>query len=47
MRTLIVSLPEVQLKPIQPETHSVHDPSLCRHVSGLQLGEHTLEQFVP
>lgn len=39
-------LPEVQLKPLQPEIQE-HDRSMCLHVSGLQLGEQTLEQFVP
>lgn len=36
----------VQLSAVKPWTH-VHHPSVCLHVSGLQLGEHTREQFVP
>lgn len=38
--------PVVQLKPVQPAVHE-HLPSTCRHVPGLQLGEHRLEQFLP
>lgn len=40
-------VPVVQLYPIQPAAHTVHDPFVCRHVSGLQLGEHSREQSVP
>lgn len=40
-------IPVVQLSPIQPSIHVVQDPSVCRHVSGLQLGEHFRKQFVP
>lgn len=36
----------VQLSPVHPGAQ-LHDPSVCRHVSGLQLGEHCREQFVP
>lgn len=43
---LIIDLPVVQLSPIQPAGH-IHHPSVCRHVSGLQLGEQIREQFVP
>lgn len=37
----------VQLSPVQPEAQKIQDPSVCRQVSGLQLVEHILEQFVP
>lgn len=43
---LIIYLPVVQLFPIQPAGH-IHHPSVCRHVSGIQLGEQIWEQFVP
>lgn len=43
---LVSDLPVVQLPPIQPAEH-VHHPSVCRHVSGLQLGEQNRKQFVP
>ena len=36
----------VQLSPVHPGAQ-LQDPSVCRHVSGLQLGEQTREQFVP
>lgn len=36
----------VQLSAVKPAAQT-HDPSVCRHVSGLQFGEHTLEQFLP
>lgn len=36
----------VQLSPVHPGAH-LHNPSVCRHVSGLQLGEHSREQFMP
>lgn len=39
-------LPMVQLSAVKPAAQT-HDPSVCRHVSGLQFGEHTLEQFLP
>lgn len=39
-------IPVVQLSPVHPEAH-IHDPSVCLHVPGLQLGEHSREQFVP
>lgn len=38
--------PVVQLFPFHPEAQ-LHDPSVCWHVSGLQPGEHSREQFVP
>lgn len=41
------ALPVVQLSPIQPAVQEEHHPSVRRHVSGLQLGEQTREQFVP
>lgn len=41
------ALPVVQLYPVQPAVHEEHDPSVRRHVSGLQFGEHIREQFVP
>lgn len=40
-------LPVVQLPPIHPSRQEVHDPSVCRHLPGWQLCEHTWEQFVP
>lgn len=36
----------VQLSPVHPGAQ-LHDPSVCRHISSLQLGEHFLEQFLP
>lgn len=39
-------LPVVQLSPFNPASH-VHNPSVCRHLSILQLGEQLCEQFVP
>lgn len=39
-------LPVVQLSPFNPASH-VHHPSVCRHLSLLQLGEQFCEQFVP
>lgn len=33
-------IPVVQLSPVHPEAH-IHDPSVCLHVPGLQLGEHS------
>lgn len=36
----------VQLSAVKPAAQ-IHDPSVCRHVSGLQFGEHTLEHFLP
>lgn len=42
----IIFIPVVQLSPVQPAAH-VHHPSVCLHVSGLQLDEHIWEQFVP
>lgn len=32
----IILLPVVQLSPIHPAAQEIHDPSVCRHVSGLQ-----------
>lgn len=43
----MIALPVVQLKPVHPAVQEVHDPSVCLHVSGLQFGEQTREQFVP
>lgn len=43
----MLKLPVVQLWPVQPSAHTVHNPSVCRHVPGLQWGEQTHEQFVP
>lgn len=40
------NLPLVQLPPFNLASH-IHHPSVCRHVSLLQLGEHLCEQFVP
>lgn len=40
----VSDLPVVQLYPVQPAEHHL---SVCRHLSGLQLGEHTRKQFVP
>lgn len=40
-------LPVVQLPPIHPSTQEVHDPSVCWHLPGWQLGKHIWEQFVP
>lgn len=45
-KNIFQKLPVVQLSAIKPMAH-VHHPSVCRHVSGLQFGEHTWEQFVP
>lgn len=39
-------LPVEQLSPVHPEAQE-HHPSVCRHVSGLQFGEHSREQFLP
>lgn len=36
----------VQLSPVHPE-EQVHPPSVCRHVSVLQLLGHFIEQFLP
>lgn len=36
----------VQLKPVHPAVH-IHLPSVGSHVSGLQFGEHRLEQLLP
>lgn len=36
----------VQLSEVEPAAQ-IHNPSVCRHMSGLQFGEHTREQFVP
>lgn len=41
------ALPMVQLLAVELAVQEVHDPSICRHVPGLQLGEQTWEQFVP
>lgn len=43
----MTALPVVQLSPAQPAVQEVHQPSVCRHVAGLQLGEQTWEQFLP
>lgn len=40
-------LPAVQLSPVHPAAQELHDPSVCLHVPGLQLGEHFPEQFMP
>lgn len=42
----VSDLPVVQLSPVQPAEH-IHHLSVCRHLSGLQLGEHTRKEFVP
>lgn len=42
----IIFIPVVQLSPVHPAAH-VHHPSVCLHVSGLQLDEHIWEQSVP
>lgn len=47
LKWVVSDLPVVQLLPVQPAAQEVHDPSVCRHVSGLQFGEHFREQFVP
>lgn len=39
-------LPMVQLLAVKPAAQ-IHHPSVGRHVSGWQFGEHTWEQFVP
>lgn len=39
-------IPMVQLSAVKPAAQ-IHDPSVGRHVSDLQFGEHTWEQFVP
>lgn len=39
-------LPVVQLSAFKPAAH-VHHPSVCRHVSLLQLGEHCREHLLP
>lgn len=44
LKWVVRDLPVVQLKPVQPAAQEVHDPSLCRHVSGLQFGEHFRER---
>lgn len=36
----------VQLSPVHPGAQ-LQDPSVGRHMSGWQLGEHSREQFVP
>lgn len=36
----------IQFLAVKPAAQ-IHHPSVCRHVSGLQFGEHTWEQFVP
>lgn len=36
-----------QLLAVELAVQEIHDPSICRHVPGLQLGEQTWEQFVP
>lgn len=41
---VILGIPLVQVRPIQPALQE-HIPSVFLHV--LQLGEHTLEQFLP
>lgn len=43
----MLELPVVQLYPVHPAAHTVHDPSVCKHVSGLQFGEHSREQSLP
>lgn len=43
---LVCDLPLLQLSPVQPAEH-IHHLFVCRHVSGLQLGEQNREQFVP
>lgn len=43
---ILQKLPEVQLS-AEETVVQIHDPSVCRHVSGLQFREQTLEQFVP
>lgn len=43
----MTALPVVQLSPAQPAVQEVHHPSVCRHVSDLQLGEQIREQFLP
>lgn len=43
----MLELPVVQLYPVHPAAQKVHDPSVCRHVSGLQFGEHSREQSLP
>lgn len=47
IKTSMTALPVVQLSPAQPAVQEVHQPSVCRHVAGLQLGEQTWEQFLP
>lgn len=39
-------LPVVQLSAFKPAAH-VHHPSVSRHVSLLQLGEHCREHLLP
>lgn len=39
-------LPIVQLLSVKSAAQ-IHDPSVGRHVSSLQFGEHTWEQFEP
>lgn len=43
---ILQKLPEVQLSAMETVVQ-IHDPSVCRHVSGLQFREQTLEQFAP
>lgn len=43
---ILRKVPVVQLWPAHPAAH-VHNPSVGRHMSLTQLGEHTCEQFVP
>lgn len=43
----MIALPVVQLEPVHPALQEEHDPSVFRHVPGLQFGEHIREQFVP
>lgn len=43
---MLPQLPVLQLSAFKPAAH-VHHPSVCRHFSYVQLGEHFHEQFLP